>query len=145
MVMPLLLDIVKVFSFQGSVVNCNLLSAPMLEGHLPQYSFAKPKASTNMLLLCKCLLPPAHYPRKALELSSALQLWASHVQRHSFPVPQVHISVSHQIQNNDAQCFTGLCILWRELCLRHNMILQLAFNYIPRLCRHRCGIPIPQH
>ena len=29
-------------------------------------------------------------------------------------------------------------------CLWHNMILQLAFNYTPGLCRDRCSIPSPQ-
>lgn len=63
-VLLLLQDIIKVLNFQGSVSD-EPQPAFSTCATIPSTSFAKPKASTNMCLLCKTWLPAAHSPRKA--------------------------------------------------------------------------------
>lgn len=138
MVVLLLSDITKVLNFQGSISG-------ELQPAFSNCATGPPfPASTNMCLLCKTWLPAAHFPRKA---SGAIITPAAQ----GIPCPIAELSCStgafsvwHQVQNNNAQCFTRLCVLWRTLWLRHNMILQAAFNNTPGLCRDRCGISNPQ-
>lgn len=147
MLLLLLSDITKVLNFQGSVSG-ELQSAfstcargPPFPVQVWQRQRHLPTCTCCARLGCLLLISPG----KPLEPSSPLQPWASYVQQQSSPVPQVHFLYGIRHKVTMLNVFTGLCSLWRMLWLRHNMILQAAFNDTPGLCRDRCGISNPQY
>lgn len=67
MVLLLLSDTTKVLHFRGqSVVNCNLLSAPVLEGHHSQYKFCKAKGIYQHALAVQDLAVCCSFPQESL-------------------------------------------------------------------------------
>lgn len=127
------------------MANCNLLSVPVLEGHHSQYKFYKAKGIYQHAPAAQDLAACCSFPQESL--------WSHHhhcspghpmSNIRALPFPRCTFCMASGIKQR-CSMFSGLCSLWRMLWLRHNMILQAAFNDTPGLCRDRCGISNPQH